>query len=79
MSSVEERVKTPAIVEPGEILANIKSNLFLYFIPEAWLEKVTPRITGSFGNPAFGARGDNFEFSDIGLSLDTILKVDQCF
>jgi hypothetical protein len=76
LDRVEERVKTPAIVEPGEILANIISSLFLYFIPAAWLEKVTPLITGSFGNPVFGARGDNFKFSDIRLNLEAILKVD---
>jgi len=55
---VDERVKTPARVEPGAISASITSKRPVYFTPASAAANRTPPISGKFGNPPAGASGE---------------------
>jgi len=67
-------VNTPATVDPGTILANIRSVLSLYFIPAFIVEKVTPLIFGKLGKPPFGAKGDTFKAINMLCPLNELLR-----
>ena len=55
---IAEREKTPANVLPGAILASMTSSRFLRCTAASADANSTPPISGSSGNPPFGASGE---------------------